>query len=134
CTIKGSFIVASSKQLPTDSDHGTLTHRRTERNNMNKAIGAIFLLAMVVLVHYASAEHKKPQDTLTRIDNVDGIEMIKPLDDVLSAMEGLRMRRSAQGGGGGGGQGQGGQGGKQGGGQGGGRRGPPDNSQGSGEN
>uniref|UniRef100_A0A182QUB2 Uncharacterized protein n=1 Tax=Anopheles farauti TaxID=69004 RepID=A0A182QUB2_9DIPT len=86
----------------------------------------VFLLALVavLLVHYASAEHKKPDDKLSRIDNVD-VE-VKPLDSILSELDGLRIRRAAQGGQGGG---QGGQGGQQG--QGG-NRGPPQQGQGRG--
>uniref|UniRef100_A0A182MA72 Uncharacterized protein n=1 Tax=Anopheles culicifacies TaxID=139723 RepID=A0A182MA72_9DIPT len=85
--------------------------------------GAFLLLSMVVLlVHYGSAEHKKPDDKLTRIDNVHE-EMIKPLNDIFGELEGLRIRRAAQGGSGGQGGGPGGQGGE-GGGKGG-RRGPP---------
>uniref|UniRef100_A0A182RAJ1 Uncharacterized protein n=1 Tax=Anopheles funestus TaxID=62324 RepID=A0A182RAJ1_ANOFN len=89
---------------------------------MNKITGSCFLLSFVLLlvVNYASAEHKKPDDKLTRIDNVEG-DMIKPLNDILGELEGLRIRRAAQGGGGGGQGGQGGQGG---------RRGPPDGGQG----
>ncbi|XP_052890633.1 uncharacterized protein LOC128298867 [Anopheles moucheti] len=92
---------------------------------MNKITGACFVLSMVLLlVHYASAEHKKPDEKLTRIDNVDG-DMMKPLHDILGELDGLRIRRAAQGGSGG----QGGQSG--GGGDGnGGRRGPPSGGQG----
>ncbi|XP_053660340.1 uncharacterized protein LOC128709367 [Anopheles marshallii] len=90
---------------------------------MNKITGACFLLSMVLLLHHVSAEHKKPDDKPTRIDNVDG-DMIKPLHDILGELEGLRIRRAAQGG-------SGGQGGQGGGGSGnGGRRGPPDGGQG----
>uniref|UniRef100_A0A182SW18 Uncharacterized protein n=1 Tax=Anopheles maculatus TaxID=74869 RepID=A0A182SW18_9DIPT len=92
---------------------------------MNKFTAACFLLTMVVLlVQCASAEHKKPDDKLAQIDNVDELAMVQPLEHVLGELEGLRIRRAAQGGGGG----QGGQGG-----QGkGGRRGPPDGNQGQG--
>uniref|UniRef100_A0A182MXB8 Uncharacterized protein n=1 Tax=Anopheles dirus TaxID=7168 RepID=A0A182MXB8_9DIPT len=104
---------------------------------MNKATKAtVFLLAVVLLVNYASAEHKKPDDKLSRIDNVD-VEL-KPLESILGELEGLRVRRAAQGGQGGGQGGQGGQGGRRGppdqGGQGQGRDGGQSGGQASGEN
>ncbi|XP_050081088.1 uncharacterized protein LOC126568624 [Anopheles maculipalpis] len=88
---------------------------------MNKITLASFLLTMVLLVHYVAAEHEKPDEKLVQIDNVDELGMIQPLEHVLSELEGLRIRRAAQGGGGGGGQGGPGKGG---------RRGPPDGQQG----
>uniref|UniRef100_A0A182WD97 Uncharacterized protein n=1 Tax=Anopheles minimus TaxID=112268 RepID=A0A182WD97_9DIPT len=106
---------------------------------MNQMKSVCFLLsAMLLLVHYVSAEHKKPDEKLVQIDNVHE-DMIKPLNDILGELEGLRIRRAAQGGGGGQGGGPGGQGGE--GGKGG-RRGPPpgqsgqggQGGQGSGEN
>ncbi|XP_053672045.1 uncharacterized protein LOC128722215 [Anopheles nili] len=87
---------------------------------MNKSATVCLLLAMVVLlVSYASAEHKRPDNKPSRIDDVNS-EVVKPLDNILGDLDGLRIRRHAQGG-----DNQGGQGG-----QGGGRRPPSNNNHG----
>ncbi|XP_035894104.1 glycine-rich RNA-binding protein blt801-like [Anopheles stephensi] len=91
---------------------------------MGKLTVASFLLTVVLLVHYVAAEQKKPDEKLARVDGVDELAMIQPLEAVLGELEGLRIRRAAQGGGGqGGGQGGPGKGG---------RRGPPDGNPGQG--
>ncbi|XP_052862090.1 uncharacterized protein LOC128268855 [Anopheles cruzii] len=100
------------------------------------------LAGSLLLVSYAAADQKKPDEKVMPIDGAESLG-IKPLDQMFGELEGFRMRRAApafdgvrerraaqqgqdgNGRGGGQGDGQGGQGGQ------GGQRGPP-NGQGQG--